>query len=138
MQLAIFVVLFAQNAWIWLISITGVMILPPYLASTVFLWRYAKQSTYAASTGETAHESVWTGMLGTVYSLWLLYAAGPQFLLMSTILFALGFPVFWWARHEHAPDQAVFTRVEAILAGVLVLTAVVAVVLFARGLVKIS
>jgi len=138
MQLVIFVVLFAQDAWIWLISITGVMILPPYLASTVFLWRFARQSTYAASAGETSRESVWTGLLATVYAVWLLYAAGPQFLLMSTILFALGFPVFWWARHEHAPGQPVFTRYEAIVAGILVLAAIAAIVLFALGRVKIS
>ncbi|MFM0339832.1 basic amino acid/polyamine antiporter [Paraburkholderia fungorum] len=138
MQLAVFVVLFAQDAWTWLISITGVMILPPYLASTAFLWRYASQSKYSASAGETARESMWTGILGTVYSLWLMYAAGLQFLLMSTILFALGFPVFWWARHEHAPGQPVFERKELVVAGALVLIAVLAVVLFARGLVKIS
>jgi arginine:ornithine antiporter/lysine permease len=138
MQVAVFVVLFAQDAWTWLISITGVMILPPYLASTAFLWRYASQSKYGATRGETAGESIWTGVLGTVYSLWLMYAAGLQFLLMSTILFAVGFPVFWWARHEHAPGQPVFTRKEIIVAGVLVLIAIVAVVLFARGAVKIS
>jgi arginine:ornithine antiporter/lysine permease len=138
MQLAVFVVLFAQDAWTWLISITGVMILPPYLASTAFLWRYASQSKYASSAGETSRESIWTGILGTVYSLWLMYAAGLQFLLMSTILFALGFPVFWWARHEHAPGQAAFNRKESVVAGVLVLLAIVAIVLFARGAVKIS
>ena len=138
MQLAVFVVLFAQDAWTWLISITGVMILPPYLASTAFLWRFAAQSKYVASAGETARESIWTGVLATVYALWLLYAAGPQFILMSTILFALGFPVFWWARREHAPDQSVFSRSEAVVAAVLVLAALAAIVLFMLGKVKIS
>ncbi len=138
MQAAVFVVLFAHNAWTWLISITGVMILPPYLASAAFLWKFASESKYEASSGETVRESVWTGVLGTIYALWLLYAAGPQFVLMSTIIFALGFPVFWWARREHAPDEPVFTRREAISAVVLVAVAIVAVVLFARGVVKIS
>ena len=138
MQLAVFVVLFAHNAWTWLISITGVMILPPYLASTAFLWQLASQAKYQASSSETVRESIWTGVLGTVYALWLLYAAGPQFVLMSTILFALGFPVFWWARREHAPNEPVFTRREAIVAAVLGLIAIVAVVLFACGVVKIS
>ncbi|ABE36634.1 arginine/agmatine antiporter [Paraburkholderia xenovorans LB400] len=138
MQLAVFVVLFAHDAWSWLISITGVMILPPYLASTAFLWRYASQSKYETSSGETARESIWTGVLGTVYAVWLLYAAGPQFVLMSTILFSLGFPVFWWARKEHAPSEPVFTRREAVIAVILVILAVVALVLFARGTVKVS
>jgi len=138
MQLAVFVVLFAHNAWTWLISITGVMILPPYLASTAFLWQLSSQSKYQASSGETVRESILTGILGTVYALWLLYAAGPQFVLMSTILFALGFPVFWWARREHAPSEPVFTGREAMVAAVLGLIAIIAVALFACGVVKIS
>lgn len=138
MQLAVFVVLFAHNAWIWLISITGVMILPPYLASTAFLWRYASQARYHASAGETARESIWTGVLGSLYAVWLLYAAGPQFILMSTILFALGLPVFWWARREHAPGEPTFNRREAVIAAALVVLAIAAIVLFARGVVKIS
>jgi arginine:ornithine antiporter/lysine permease len=138
MQLVIFVVLFAHDAWMWLISITGIMILPPYLASTLFLWRYATQSKYAPTPGESSKESIWTGVLASVYSLWLVYAAGLQFLLMSTILFALGFPVFWWARREHAATESVFTGGEAWVAGGLVAVAGVAVVLFTRGVVKIS
>jgi arginine:ornithine antiporter/lysine permease len=138
MQLAVFVVLFAQDAWTWLISITGVMILPPYLASTAFLWRSATRSAYVPTAGETARESVWTGVLGTVYALWLLYAAGPQFLLMSTIMFALGFPVFWWAQKEHAPDRPVFSRRETVAVVVLVIAALIAIVLFAKGIVRIS
>ncbi|MFP3505947.1 basic amino acid/polyamine antiporter [Burkholderia sp. SIMBA_062] len=138
MQLAVFVVLFAHDAWTWLISITGVMILPPYLASTAFLWRYAKQSKYVSSAGETARESIWTGVFGTVYAIWLLYAAGPQFILMSTILFAIGLPVFWWARREHAAGEPPFTRRETTIAVILVAVAIVALVLFARGTVKLS
>ncbi|GLU34354.1 basic amino acid/polyamine antiporter [Trinickia caryophylli] len=138
MQAAVFVVLFAHDAWNWLISITGVMILPPYLSSAAFLWLYATQSTYRSSKGETARESLLTGVLATVYSLWLLYAAGPQFLLMSTVLFALGIPVFWWARREHAPGEPIFGGRETTAAVALVGIAIVAVALFALGIVKIG
>jgi arginine:ornithine antiporter/lysine permease len=138
MQIVIFVVLFAHDAWMWLISITGIMILPPYLASAVFLWRFAGQPQYAASAGETSRESIWTGALATVYALWLVYAAGLQFLLMSTVLFAAGLPIFWWARREHAHGDRAFNSREAAVAGALVIVAGVAIVLFSRGVVKIS
>ena len=92
-----FVVLFAHNAWIWLISITGVMILPSYLASTTLLVLYARRPEFKVRGSETRGMSVWTGVLAGIYALWLIYAAGPQFLLMSTILFALGLPVYWYA-----------------------------------------
>ncbi len=138
MQLAIFVVLFAQDAWIWLISVTGVMILPPYLASAIFLWRSATQPDYVTSAGETARQSMWTGVLASTYAVWLLYAAGPKYLLMSSIFFALGFPVFWWARREHAPGSPAFTRRESTAAGLMVVAAIAAIILFVRGVVKIG
>ena len=138
MQMTMFVVLFAQNAWIWLISITGVMILPPYLASTAFLWLYARKSDYMTSASETRRMGIWTGILGTLYSVWLLYAAGLQFLLMSTIFFAIGLPVFWYAQKERAPAEPAFKRTELAGAIALVITAIVAVVLFAKGIVSIT
>ena len=88
MQVTLFVVLFAHNAWLWLIDITGVMILPPYFASTLFLAVYANSKSYVATHGEGKTNAFVTGILGSIYSLWMLYAAGPEFVLMSTIVFA--------------------------------------------------
>jgi arginine:ornithine antiporter/lysine permease len=138
MQIAMFVVLFAHNAWIWLISITGVISLPPYLASTAFLWLYASKPGYPASFSEARGMAITTGVLGTLYSVWLLYAAGLKFLLMSPIVFAIGLPVFWYARKERAPDKPAFTRNELVAAIALVLVAIAATILFAKGIVGIA
>jgi arginine:ornithine antiporter / lysine permease len=138
MQITMFIVLFAQNAWIWLISVAGVMILPPYLASTAFLWLYSSKSGYKASASETRGMALWTGILGTLYSAWLLYAAGLQFLLLSSIVFAVGLPVFWYAQRERNPGKAAFTRIELAAAVLLVIVAIVAAILFAKGIVGIS
>ena len=137
MQITMFVILFAHDAWIWLISITGVMILPAYLASTAYLWKYAHSRGYKASAGETMRESIITGILGTVYSVWLLYAAGPQYLLMSTTIFLVGIPVFWWAQREQKAAKT-FTTAEAAAAGVLTVAAVISIILIAKGVVSVS
>jgi arginine:ornithine antiporter/lysine permease len=113
MQITMFVPLFAQQAWMFLLKITGVMILPAYLASAAFLWKSAMQKNLAASvsqepgegrTGDPPTFSRWfmllTGVLASTYAAWLLYAAGPRFLLLSLILFVLGIPVYWWAHRE--------------------------------------
>jgi len=138
MQATLFVVLFAHNAWIWLIDITGVMILPPYFASALFLTVYAAQPGYVATHSESRRTALITGLLGAVYSAWLLYAAGPEFLLMSTIIFAIGIPVFWYAKREHLPQQPVFSGSEKAVVVLLVSVAIVAVVLFSKGIVTVS
>lgn len=138
MQITMFVVLFAHNAWTWLISITGVTSLPPYLASTGFLWLYARKPAYRSIATESPGVAIWTGFLGTLYSAWILYAAGPEFLLMSTIVYAVGLPVFWYAQREQAPDRPVFTSIERTAAIALAIAAIAATILFARGIVVIS
>jgi arginine:ornithine antiporter/lysine permease len=138
MQGTLFIVLFANNAWLWLVDITGVMILPPYLASTLYLAVYAGKSGYVATHSESKTYALVTGILGSIYSLWMLYAAGPEFLLMSTICFAVGVPVFWYARREHHPGETAFNRYERIGAVVLFAVAVMALVLFLKGIVKVT
>jgi arginine:ornithine antiporter/lysine permease len=138
MQITMFVVLFAHDAWIWLISITGVTSLPPYVTSTAFLLLYASKPGYQASASETRSITIWTGFLGTLYSLWLLYAAGLEFVLMSTIVYAAGLPVFWYAQKQRAPDRPAFTRLEMVAGGALVIVSITAVVLFSKGIVRIT
>jgi arginine:ornithine antiporter/lysine permease len=138
MQATLFIVLFAHNAWLWLVDITGVMVLPPYLASTLYLAVYAGKSGYVATHSESRAYALTTGILGSIYSVWMLYAAGPEFLLMSTICFAVGVPVFWYAQREQRPGQPALTKYEWTAVAVLVAVAILALVLFLKGIVKVS
>ena len=138
MQITMFVVLFANDAWMWLISITGVTSLPPYVTSTAFLLLYAGKPGYQASASETRRMAIWTGFLGTLYSLWLQYAAGLEFVLMSTVVYAAGLPVYWYAQKERAPERPAFTRIEIVAAGALAAVSIVAIILFAKGMVSIT
>ena len=138
MQATLFVVLFAHNAWLWLIDITGVMVLPPYFASTLYLAVYAARSGYVETHGESKNNALATGILGSVYSLWMLYAAGLQFLLMSTIMFAIGVPVYLWSQREHHPGERMLTGYERLGVASLLAVAVVALVLFLNGTVQIG
>ncbi|MDR3505667.1 MAG: basic amino acid/polyamine antiporter [Acidocella sp.] len=138
MQVTLFVVLFAHNAWLWLIDITGVMILPPYFASALYLAVYASGKGYVATHGEGKANALITGLLGSVYSLWMLYAAGPEFLLMSTLMFALGVPVFIWAQRQHRPGEPMFRTYEKIAVAALFAVAALALWLFLNGTVKVT
>ncbi|NPD70194.1 amino acid permease (plasmid) [Lichenicola cladoniae] len=138
MQASLFVVLFAHNAWLWLVDITGVMILPPYFASTLYLSVYAANPAYVATHSESRRNALVTGILGSIYAAWLLYAAGAEFILMSTIIFSIGVPVFWWARHDHAPGEPVFTRREKIATFLLLTIGILSIGLFATGVISVT
>jgi arginine:ornithine antiporter/lysine permease len=136
MQLTLFIILFAHNAWIWLIDITGVMVLPPYYASTLFLAIYSSNPKYVETHSESRHFALWTGVLASVYAVWMLYAAGPKFVLLSTIIFAVGIPVFCFAQRENG--KPIFTRYEGIATFALVIVACVSLALFFRGVITIT
>ena len=136
MQLAILMVYFSNNAWNTMLSITGVMVLPAYLASTGYLWKLVEDGEYAkiASTGRAG--ALFTALVGTVYGVWLVYAAGIKYLFLAVIFLALGIPLYVYSRHQQGAP-VVFTSGEKQVAGLLIAFAVVAAYVFARGLVKI-
>lgn len=137
MQAMLVLATFADNAWIFLISVVGVMILPPYLASALYLLKLAftKQEPGAPATPRA--QAFVFGLGAAVFAVWLLYAAGPSMLLLACIFYALGMPVFQRARQERAPGTPAFTKHESAIAISLAVLAIVAVMLFAMGHVKV-
>lgn len=71
------------------------------------------------------------GVLGSLYGVWLLYAAGLVYLLYTAIFYLLGVPFFVWARREQ--KAKVFTTVEWGLVALFTAAAVYAVYGLASG-----
>ncbi|MBR2365259.1 MAG: amino acid permease [Lentisphaeria bacterium] len=101
MQLAMILVYFANNAWNTMLSVTGVMILPPYLACTLYLWKLCLKKEYPAQASVKLPFACICGTAGTFYAIWMIYAAGLQYLLMAFVFLALGIPLFIAARKEN-------------------------------------
>ena len=133
MQLAILMVYFSNNAWNTMLSITGVMVLPAYLASTAYLWKLTEDGEYAKISSKGRAAALFTSICGTVYALWLVYAAGVKYLFMAVIFLALGIPVFMWARKEKRDNLPVFTAQEKMLVFLLLVFALGAVYMFCHG-----
>lgn len=137
MQLFLLLVYFSNNAWNTMLSITSVMVLPAYFTSCAYLWKICTDGEYqSANVGIRRSTALLTGILGSVYALWLIYAAGLQYLMMAVVILALGIPVFWWARKQHHPDEPVFQGKEIWLAAILVIISLWAIYAFAHGLIK--
>ena len=120
-----------------MLSITGVMVLPAYLASCAYLWKICEDHEYPAQFQIKRSTALICGMLGAVYALWLIYAAGLNYLMMAAVIIALGIPVFIWARKQNDPKQPAFTRTESIFAGLLILIALWAIYAFSHGIVNL-
>ncbi len=137
MQLFLLLVYFSNNAWNTMLSITSVMVLPAYLASCAYLWKLCEDGEYPSNMIYRRSSALLTSILGSIYALWLIYAAGLQYLMLAVIIIALGIPVYIWARKENAPEQRVFSHRECALASLLIIIAIAALYALTRGLVTI-
>ena len=137
MQAAMILVYFANNAWNTMLSITGVMVLPAYLISCLFLWKLCADHNYPATQPISRFHALMTGVIGSLYAIWLLYAAGLEYLLMAVVFIALGLPIYIWACKEAPSGEPSFTCAERRLACGIVLIALIAIYAFARGLIQV-
>ena len=67
---------------------------------------------YAADEGRSRDMLV--GIVATIYGAWLVYAAGPNYLLMCALLYAPGILIYWWARN--ARGERAFAALDIVLA----------------------
>lgn len=145
MQIAMILVYFANNAWNTMLSVTAVMILPPYLACCAFLWKICATRQYPAKATVKAGFAFVCGVAGTLYAVWMIYAAGLTYLLMAFIFLVVGIPVYIWARKDADEDDRkagkqvvpMFSGAEKIGAAVVVVVALAAIIAFATGKVNL-
>jgi len=132
-QLFLLLTLFSKASYLALISLSTAMILLPYLFSAAYGLVLAWRGEGVAKETRGAHHrsDVPVAALATVYCLWLLYAAGFKYLLLSALLYAPGALVYLLAKRQRS-EQPFQGREWAVLA-VLVVLALVAAALLATG-----
>lgn len=115
------------DVYLRLVLIATSMILVPYLFSSLFGWVQARRSG-------GRHDTV-ASTVAVVYSLWLLFAGGTNYLLLSSLLYLPG--IVLHAVNRQQRGERWFTRIEAVVAAGIAVLAAGAVVGLARGWVSL-
>lgn len=133
-SLLLVALLFASDALDFMLDLTAALSLIPYL----FAAAYALKLTITRDTygdGKSLVGDMVIAAIATAYTLFLIYAAGVDKLLLSCILYAPAAALYFKARRERG--LRVFTPAEAVLFGVILLGAVAGVVSLAAGAIEI-
>ncbi len=100
-QLFLVIILFQKSTYLALVNITTSAALVPY----VFSGAYGLKLALTGETYGPQEQSRWRDLLiagvATLYGLWLVYAAGIDYLLLVTLLYAPGIAIYWLARRQH-------------------------------------
>ena len=103
-QIILLVVFFTGKGYSVLIQLSTAMILVPYFLVGGYLIKIAFKE-------QAAWYIKLTGIMATLYGIWLVYAAGLNYLLLSVILYLPGMVLFFYQR-KHSKGYLYLSRVE--------------------------
>lgn len=123
-EVIILIAHFDVSAYQMLLTIVGVMTIPPYLFSAMYLIKISLPSAtdFDSQTKHRKQSGMIIGILALLYILFMGYSANIKYTLISFIFYAVGVPVYMWARHQHG--KKLFTKGEVIFAIVVVLVGI--------------
>ena len=119
-QLVLIWTYFVGSNYTRLILLASALILIPYLFSAAFHLINSFRSREGSGIG-----NIIIGTLGTAYAIWLLYAAGPTYLLFVGLFYLAGTPFYIVARKQ--AGEKIFTTIDWIVLAIFSLTSVYAI-----------
>jgi arginine:ornithine antiporter/lysine permease len=134
-QVMLVILLFASNALDLALDLTAALGLIPYLLAAGYALKLAvTRETYREDPAGRGRDLV-VGGLATVYTAFLLYAAGLTFVLLSFILLAPGTILFVMARREQG--KRLFSPGELVILAISIVGAIAGVIALATGAISI-
>lgn len=98
MQCFLFLVVMAEDVYLYALNITGLMVLPAYLFSGLFLAKIARSDFKCGLLCRHAKRgyayALAIGVCCTVFCIWMLYAAGLDLLMQAMAFYLVGLPLY--------------------------------------------
>jgi len=123
-QVFLVITLFSASTYLLLIYLATSMILVPYLWSAAYALLLAVRGETYENALRERKKDLFIGAIALIYAVWLLYAGGTKYLLLSALLYAPGVILFAKAKHELG--KPIFTNVEKLIFAAVVIGALVA------------
>jgi len=134
-QVMLVVTLFSEDAFNFALDLTSALTLIPFLLAAAYALKLALTRETYTEQPEGRSRELAVGALATIYTAFLLFAAGPKFILVSFIIYAPAAILFVMARREQG--RRLFAPAELAILAVSVVGAVAGVVALATGWISI-
>ncbi|MEN2036445.1 arginine-ornithine antiporter [Staphylococcus haemolyticus] len=128
-QIFLISMLFTDSAYQFAFSLASSAILIPYMFSAFYQLKYTIEHKGHATVKQWA-----IGIIASIYAIWLVYAAGIDYLLLTTLLYIPGLFVYRFVqRNNHKP----LTKGDYILFAVIIILAIIGIIRLAMGSVSV-
>jgi len=134
-QLFVISTYWSTDAFTLMLSMTSVMTLVPFFLVAAYAFLMTKRGeTYKTRPEERTRDLIFAG-IAVIYTLFLIYAAGMKFLVLSAILYGPGTVLYFWVRREQ--KKAIFTPIEWVIFVVTMIGCIVGIHGLATGYITI-
>jgi arginine:ornithine antiporter / lysine permease len=134
-QIMLVVTVFSEDAFNFSLDLTSALTLIPFLLAAGYALKLAlTRETYVENPQGYGRELV-VGALATFYTAFLLFAAGPKFILLSFVIYAPATILFVMSRREQG--RQLFSPAELVILAVSVVGAMVGIIALATGWITI-
>ncbi|MFB7367140.1 basic amino acid/polyamine antiporter [Streptomyces hydrogenans] len=134
-QVVLVVTAFSDDAFNFALDLTSALSLIPFLLAAGFALKIALRPRENRVTGTSTRRELVVAAVATLYTAFLLYAAGLKFVLVSLILYAPATLLFVKARREQG--RRLFSPREAVICAVSVAGAAVGVIALGAGWIEL-
>jgi arginine:ornithine antiporter / lysine permease len=134
-QIMLFVTMASENAFDFSLNMTSALTLFPFVLSAGFALKLAVTRDSYETRPEGRRRDLVVAGLATVYTVFLLYAAGPKYMLLSLIIYAPASVLFVMARREQG--RRLFSPAELVILVVSIAGAAVGVVALVAGWIEV-
>ena len=108
-QVIVITTFWSRDAFALMLNLTSVMNLIPFLLVAAYGLQLARRGeTYEVRPQERRRDQIIT-VIATLYTAFLIFAAGLKFILLSAVLYGPGTALYFWARREQG--KPIFTRI---------------------------
>ncbi|WP_392667390.1 basic amino acid/polyamine antiporter [Streptomyces sp. LN785] len=134
-QIVLVITMFSDDAFNFALDLTSALTLIPFLLAAAFAVKLALKPDVEGAVGGSNRRELAVALLATLYTAFLLYAAGLKYVLVSFILYAPATFLFVKARREQ--NRRLFSPMEAVICTVSIAVALVGVLALATGWIEL-
>jgi arginine:ornithine antiporter/lysine permease len=134
-QVLLFVTLASENAFDFTLNMTSALSLIPFVLAAGYAMKLGITGDSYADRPAGRSRELAVAALATIYTVFLLYAAGPKYMLLSFVLYAPATVLFIKARREQG--RALFSKGELVILAVSVVGAVMGLLALILGWITI-
>jgi arginine:ornithine antiporter/lysine permease len=134
-QLLVISTYFSRDAFALMLNLTSAMSLIPYLFVAAYGFMISRRGESYQVRPQERGRDLTIAAVAVIYTVFMIYAGGLKFILLSAVLYAPGTILYIWARREQA--KQVFTPIDWIIFIVAVIGAIFGIYGLATGVITI-